>query len=184
MHGGIGYMAESPAGHYHSDSIITTIYEGTSEIQASFALKEMAKGALFATLEGIEGELDGLQTRPPELIELVREGIKTIRDAVPMLMGDQQYALLNAKRLCQMVIDVVVSAELLCQADAAEGRLELAQSFIHRHIPAVQLNAGRIRGDASRIARYDKILASAEPAVGKVSTSYTRDAARPREGSR
>jgi alkylation response protein AidB-like acyl-CoA dehydrogenase len=35
--GGIGYMAESPAGHYHSDSIITTIYEGTSEIQASFA---------------------------------------------------------------------------------------------------------------------------------------------------
>jgi len=34
VHGGIGYMAESPAGHYHSDSIITTIYEGTSEIQA------------------------------------------------------------------------------------------------------------------------------------------------------
>jgi alkylation response protein AidB-like acyl-CoA dehydrogenase len=30
VHGGIGYMAESPAGHYHSDSIITTIYEGTS----------------------------------------------------------------------------------------------------------------------------------------------------------
>jgi hypothetical protein len=74
-------------------------------------------------------------------------------------MGDPQYALLNAKRVCQMVIDVVVSAELLCQADAAEGRLELAQSFIHRHIPAVQLNAGRIRsGDATRIARYDKIL--------------------------
>jgi alkylation response protein AidB-like acyl-CoA dehydrogenase len=166
VHGGIGYMAESPAGHYHSDSIITTIYEGTSEIQASFALKEMAKGALFATLEGIERELDGLQARPAELLELVRDGIKTIRDAVPMLMGDQQYALLNAKRVCQMVIDVVVSAELLCQADAAEGRLELAQSFIHRHIPAVQLNAGRIRGgDASRIARYDKILGlSVEPA--------------------
>jgi alkylation response protein AidB-like acyl-CoA dehydrogenase len=35
VHGGIGYMAETPAGHHHSDSIITTIYEGTSEIQAS-----------------------------------------------------------------------------------------------------------------------------------------------------
>src|SRR3972149_2866623 len=45
VHGGVGYMAESPAGHYHSDSIITTIYEGTSEIQASFALSEMARGA-------------------------------------------------------------------------------------------------------------------------------------------
>jgi alkylation response protein AidB-like acyl-CoA dehydrogenase len=30
VHGGIGYMAETAAGHYHSDSIITTIYEGTS----------------------------------------------------------------------------------------------------------------------------------------------------------
>jgi alkylation response protein AidB-like acyl-CoA dehydrogenase len=159
VHGGIGYMAETPAAHYHSDSIITTIYEGTSEIQASFALKEMAKGALFATLESIETELDGLRAHRPELVQLVCDGVKTIRDAVPMLMGDPQYALLNAKRLCAMVIDVVVSAELLCQADVSEGRLELAQSFVHRHIPAVQLNAGRISsGDASRIARYDKIL--------------------------
>jgi alkylation response protein AidB-like acyl-CoA dehydrogenase len=159
VHGGIGYMAETPAGHYHSDSIITTIYEGTSEIQASFALKEMAKGALFATLESIETELDGLRAHRPELVKLVCDGVKAIRDGVPMLMGDPQYALLNAKRVCQMVIDVVVSAELLCQADISEGRLELAQSFVHRHIPAVQLNAGRISsGDASRIARYDKIL--------------------------
>jgi 3-(methylthio)propanoyl-CoA dehydrogenase len=159
VHGGIGYMAETPAGHHHSDSIITTIYEGTSEIQASFALKEMAKGALFATLDGIEQEMVPLRAARPELVDLICDGVKTIRDAVPSLMGDPQYALLNAKRICQMVIDVVVSAELLCQADAAEGRLELAQSFIHRHIPAVQLNAGRIRsGDATRIARYDKIL--------------------------
>jgi alkylation response protein AidB-like acyl-CoA dehydrogenase len=159
IHGGIGYMSESPAGHYHSDSIITTIYEGTSEIQASFALKEMAKGALFATLDGIEQEMVPLRAARPELVDVICDGVKTIRDAVPSLMGDPQYALLNAKRICQMVIDVVVSAELLCQADAAEGRLALAQSFIHRHIPAVQLNAGRIRsGDATRIARYDKIL--------------------------
>jgi alkylation response protein AidB-like acyl-CoA dehydrogenase len=163
VHGGIGYMVETHAGQFHADSIITTIYEGTSEIQASFALKEMAKGALFSTLEQIEGELEGLRARHPELVELVSDGVKQIRAAVPSLMGDQQYALLNAKRVCEMVIDVVVSAELLCQADMAEGRLELAQSFIHRHIPAVRMNADRINtGDASRIARYDKILGLSE----------------------
>jgi alkylation response protein AidB-like acyl-CoA dehydrogenase len=158
VHGGIGYMAETPAGHYHSDSIITTIYEGTSEIQASFALKEMAKGALFATLETIEGELADVKQHP-ELAQLVSDGVRTIRDSVGHLMGDPQYALLNAKRVAEMVIDVVVSAELLCQADLAEGRPELARSFIHRHIPGVRINAERISsGDASRIARYDKIL--------------------------
>jgi alkylation response protein AidB-like acyl-CoA dehydrogenase len=158
VHGGIGYMAETPAGHYHSDSIITTIYEGTSEIQASFALKEMAKGALFATLETIEDELAGVKQHP-DLVQLVSDGVKTIRDSVGHLLGDPQYALLNAKRVAEMVIDVVVSAELLCGADLAEGRPELARSFIHRHIPGVRVNAERISsGDASRIARYDKIL--------------------------
>jgi len=33
-------------GKYHADSLIMTVYEGTSEIQASFALKEIGKGAL------------------------------------------------------------------------------------------------------------------------------------------
>ncbi len=95
----------------------------------------------------------------PELAQLVSDGVRTIRDSVGHLMGDPQYALLNAKRVAEMVIDVVVSAELLCQADLAEGRLELARSFIHRHIPGVRINAERISsGDASRIARYDKIL--------------------------
>jgi alkylation response protein AidB-like acyl-CoA dehydrogenase len=39
VHGGIGFMAESTVGKLHNDAIITTIYEGTSEIQVSFALK-------------------------------------------------------------------------------------------------------------------------------------------------
>lgn len=159
LHGGLGYMAESIAGHYHSDSIITTIYEGTSEVQASFALKEMGKGALFATLEEVRTELETLRDKYPDLVPLVATGIETIMSTAPALMGDQQYALLNAKRVAEMVIDVVASAELLCLADTAPGRLELAQSFVHRHMAAVRLNAERISsGDASRIARYDRIL--------------------------
>jgi alkylation response protein AidB-like acyl-CoA dehydrogenase len=159
IHGGIGYMAETPAGHYHSDSIITTIYEGTSEIQASFALKEMAKGALFAVLEQVRTELHTQDGKHPELVQQLCQGIQFITDATPALMDDPQYALLNAKRVCEMVIDVVVGAELLAQADVGHGKLELAHSFINRHMVAVEMNARRISsGDASRIKRYDKIL--------------------------
>jgi hypothetical protein len=159
VHGGLGYMAESPAGHYHSDSIITTIYEGTSEIQASFALKEMSKGALFAALETTRTDLESLGDRHQELVKLVCRGIQWIQDSTTALLGDPQYALLNAKRVSEMVIDVVVGAELLFQADLAEGKAELAASFIHRHMLAVEVNARRIAsGDASRIKRYDRIL--------------------------
>ena len=159
VHGGLGYMAESPAGHYHSDSIITTIYEGTSEIQASFALKEMARGALFTALEETTNELECLRGQFPELVQQVRDGARFITEASAALMGDPQYALLNAKRVSQMVIDVVTSAELLLQAQYSERKVDVAGSFVRRHIPAVEMNAQRIRsGDATRITRYDRIL--------------------------
>jgi len=159
VHGGLGYMAESPAGHYHSDSIITTIYEGTSEIQASFALKELGKGALFSALENVRTELDELGNQYPDLVEHVANGIAWINDSMPALMGDPQYALLNAKRVCEMMVDVMVSAELLLQAPLSEEKVELARSFILRRMLMVEMNARRIStGDASRIKRYDRIL--------------------------
>jgi alkylation response protein AidB-like acyl-CoA dehydrogenase len=159
VHGGIGYMAESAAGHFHADSIITTIYEGTSEIQASFALREMAKGALFTVLEQTRTELESLTDRFPEEIALVKTGIDALTGSLPALMGDPSYALLNAKRVCDMVIDVVVSAELLFQATVDEDRSALASVFVRRQMLAVDMNAKRIQsGDASRLRRYDEIL--------------------------
>jgi len=159
VHGGIGFMAETAAGHYHGDAMITTIYEGTSEIQASFALKEMSKGALFTALEDARRELESVRASQPELVAQVCQGIEWINESLSALMSDPQYALLNAKRICEMVIDVVVSAELLLQLAVSEEKLALAEAFVGRHMLAVEMNAKRIStGDASRIQRYDKIL--------------------------
>jgi alkylation response protein AidB-like acyl-CoA dehydrogenase len=159
IHGGIGYMAESVAGHYHSDAIITTIYEGTSEIQASFALREMSKGALFTALEATRVELEHLDDRFPDEAKQVKDGIAALTASLPGLMNDPRYALLNAKRVCDMVIDVVVAAELLFQAEATPSKFELAASFIHRTMLAVDMNAKRIQsGDVTRLERYNKIL--------------------------
>jgi len=159
VHGGIGYMAETPVGHHHSDSIITTIYEGTSEIQASFALKEMGKGTLFTALDEAREELERVRERYPELVEQVCAGIKSIDRSLPALMDDLEYALLNAKRISEMVIDVLVAAELLVQAEFSSAKRELAIAFVNRHMLRVEMNAKRISsGDASRIKRYDRIL--------------------------
>jgi 3-(methylthio)propanoyl-CoA dehydrogenase len=159
IHGGIGYMAETPAGHYHSDSIITTIYEGTSEIQASFALKEMSKGALFSIMGELRSELGSLRERHPELVARVLEGIDAITNSLPALMGDPQYALLHAKRLCDMVIDVVVAVEFLQQASTSPEENAVAVSFIDRQMLLLDMNAKRISGgDASIFENIDRIL--------------------------
>jgi len=158
-HGGIGYMSETAAGQYHNDSIITTIYEGTSEIQASFALKEMAKGALTATLEDIRTRIESLPDDFSECGLSVCAGIDAINGSIPALLGDFDYALLNAKRISQMVIDVIVSAELLQQAVDSDAKRLLAMAFTGRHMLSLHMNAERIStGDASRIQRYNAIL--------------------------
>ena len=159
IHGGIGYMAETPAGHYHSDSIITTIYEGTSEIQASFALKEMSKGALFALLDQLRAELEELRAGNGELVGRVLQGIEWINQSLPALMGDPRYALLHAKRICDMVIDVVVSVEFLQQAKHSADESRLAEAYIERQMLVVEMNAKRIStGDATLLANIDRIL--------------------------
>jgi alkylation response protein AidB-like acyl-CoA dehydrogenase len=159
VHGGIGYMAETAAGHHHADSIITTIYEGTSEIQASFALREMSKGALSTALEDTGRQLDKVPERFSELVAQVRVGMEWINKSLPALMGDIDYALLNAKRISEMVIDVLVSAELLAQAQVSDEKAVLAAAFINRHMLAVEMKARRIAsGDASRIKGYNQIL--------------------------
>jgi hypothetical protein len=160
VHGGVGFMAESTVGKLHNDAIITTIYEGTSEIQVSFALKEIGKGALAIVFDELRLELDGLKR--PELAEYankVREGIKRIEGASSALLNDFSYALLCSRPLADMVIGVIVGSELLLQADVAPEREDLAASWVNRKMLDLETEAKRIEaGNVERLERCERIV--------------------------
>jgi hypothetical protein len=160
VHGGIGFMAESAVGKLHLDGIVTTIYEGTSEIQVSFALKEIGKGALGIVFEELRKELGALAS--PVLKPFaarVIAGIERIEAASHALLSDFGYALLSARAVAEMVIAVVVASELLRQADRAPERIELAARWIHVKMLELEAQAQRvIEGDAGRIERCEKIV--------------------------
>lgn len=160
VHGGLGYMAESAVAHLHCDSIITTIYEGTSEIQASFALKEMSKGSLFTAFDQIRSESEQFRAEFPEQVETISALIERwVQASLPALMEDPRYALLNAKRVAEMVIDLFAATELLYQASQSEGKRLTMKSFLDRRALAIEMGARRIQsGDVKRLERYDKIL--------------------------
>jgi hypothetical protein len=160
VHGGIGFMAESEVGKLHNDAIITTIYEGTSEIQVSFALKEIGKGALAAVFESLEAELASFASG--ELLEYadkVRHGMKLILDASSALVADFAYALMSARSLSEVVISVIVGAELLKQAEADPKRFDLAASWINRRMVDLESRTRRIKeGTHDRLERADRII--------------------------
>jgi hypothetical protein len=160
VHGGIGFMAESTVGKLHNDAIITTIYEGTSEIQVSFALKEIGKGALTSVFEALMKELGELaRSELHPYADKVREGIGRIQEASAALAQDFNYALLCSRPLADMVIDVIVATELLRQADVAPEREDLAASWVNRKMLDLEALARRVEsGSVERIERCSRIV--------------------------
>jgi alkylation response protein AidB-like acyl-CoA dehydrogenase len=166
VHGGLGFMAESVPGKLHADAIITTIYEGTSEIQVSFALKEVGKGALAVVFDDVERDLAGLaRAELAPYANRVRTGVQQVLAAAPALVSDLGYALLSAQSLAESVISVVVSAELLRQADADPSRFDVAASWIERRMVDLEGRTERIRrGSPELIERCARMIAQAVPA--------------------
>ena len=161
IHGGLGFMSESEVGKLHSDAIITTIYEGTSEIQVSFALKEIGKGALSVVFESLEKELKAFEDpKLKEPAEKVLEGMSLILGAAGALLADFSYALMSAQSLAEVVASVVAGAELLKQAQADPRRFDLAASWINRRMVDLEGRCKRIKqGSVDRLNRCDAIIA-------------------------
>jgi len=161
IHGGLGFMAESEVGKLHNDAIITTIYEGTSEIQVSFALKEIGKGALTVVFEALEKELKTFEEpRLKAEAEKVLEGMSLILGAAGALLADFSYALMSAQSLAEVMASVIAGAELLKQAQADPKRFDLAASWINRRMVDLEGRCRRIKeGSVDRLDRCENIIA-------------------------
>ncbi|TMA35628.1 MAG: hypothetical protein E6J87_03100 [Deltaproteobacteria bacterium] len=166
VHGGLGFMSESVPGKLHADAIITTIYEGTSQIQVSFALKEVGKGALDVVFDEVRRDLASL-TRPElaPYADRVRSGIDLVLAAGGALAADLGYALLSAQSLAENLASILVAGELLLQANQDPVRFDVAASWIERRMVDLEGRTERIRrGSSDLIARCTRMIEAAVPA--------------------
>jgi hypothetical protein len=158
--GGIGFTMDADVAKLHADSLIMTVYEGTSEIQASFALREMGKGGLAVVFKEIRSELAAMADDPllAGLAKRVEGMAERVEESMGVMFSDINYALLRAKLLTEMVIDVIASCELLQQVVADRDRLDLAESFIARHTIKADYLSRRIAENADGLLERDARL--------------------------
>jgi hypothetical protein len=159
--GGIGFTMEVDVAKLHADSLILTIYEGTSEIQASFALREMGKGALATLLGQVRDDLERAATDDAlaPLAERVKQSCGMVDEAAKILFADLPYALLRAKLVAEMVINLVAASQLLRQAQVDPAWHDLAEAFVIRRMLENELGAKRIaQNHAGRLERDARIL--------------------------
>jgi len=130
IHGGSGFMRDYEAERYWRDARITTIYEGTTELQAVAILAGLHGGNLTPYLDEMdkrvyEGEVAELQKTVRETRGQLEAGLAHCRDR-----DDTDYTDLMGKRLSDLACDTVISYLLLEEAKASERKLIAARRFI------------------------------------------------------
>jgi len=129
IHGGAGYMKDFPVERIYRDARITTIYEGTSQLQVVAAIRGVTTKAYLKKIREYQ-ELD----YAPEVEYVVRrltamtDEYENVLDKV-LEVGDTEYTDFHARRLVEMTGNIVMSYLLLQDGMRDEKFIESAELF-------------------------------------------------------
>jgi hypothetical protein len=162
--GGSGYMTDYPAERYLRDARITTIYEGTSQLQVVAAVRGVCSGAFekqAAEYEQIGYENALLASLKQRLVEAKALVIKTI--ALVKERGSE-FMDLSGRRLVDSACAVLIGHLFLRQAAASERKQRVARRFIECELPRIRMDCELIAaGDTAPLQEY-QVLAGPVPA--------------------
>lgn len=156
--GGSGYMADYPVERHFRDARITTIYEGTSQLQIVAAVRGVCSGAFEKHVAEFEGHefkdklLHELKQKLGHGKDLVLEGIGFVKDR----SGD--YMDLHGRRLVDASAAVLIGHLLLRQAEADDRKRLVARRFIESHLPTVRRDMEVVcSGDRIPLEAYETL---------------------------
>lgn len=148
IHGGSGFMKDYACERIYRDARITSIYEGTTQLQVVAAIRHVTTGS-YASLveeyaaEGFSGELAPLAAKLAALTETYKKAVEKVTAA-----GNQQYLDFMARRLVEMAGNLVMSYLMMLSAKNNE-------SFVKSTTVYVNMAAAEITKHAEFIDSFD-----------------------------
>ena len=164
--GGSGFMRDYEIERYLRDARITTIYEGTSELQVVAILAGLHGQALdewFAerATANHTGDIALLAALVSQMRQRLNEAMTFVKE-----QGNPDYTDLMGKRLADMTANAVISALLLDEAAASSHKRIIAEKFIRD--AAIQTSAhyqSITSGNDLVLREYKTLLAPDMPPV-------------------
>jgi alkylation response protein AidB-like acyl-CoA dehydrogenase len=159
VHGGTGYMREFNVERHYRDVRVTTIYEGTSQLQIVAATGPLLGHALDGLLEAWAAQeygpgLAGLKRQVEEATALLNRSIDHMKE-----QDDRAVIDYYAADLADMAVHVLTSWLALQDARSGERKRELARTYIGETLPKVQGRVAMIQAsDLAPLQARDAIL--------------------------
>lgn len=157
--GGSGFMRDYPLERYYRDARITTIYEGTTQLQIVAAVRGVLSGVVETYLQHLEAGpfpqgTKGLQGE-------LRRARRLLGRAVDYLKrrGGYDYTELYARPLVDIAYDILVGYLFLSQARHSDRKLILARRHISRALPRIRMNYAHVTsGERSTLRHFDQLV--------------------------
>ena len=158
--GGSGFMKDYPCERYLRDSRITTIYEGTSQLQVVAAIAGVTGGLVKDVIDDILGE--GWSAQHPRMTALMNE----LDEAIAYVKGREDakvYHDLSARKLVDAAIALVVAALFVMLASKYDYKKAALEFWLNVEFPRVKAGLAQVMsGYAGSTADFET-LAPAVP---------------------
>ena len=140
IHGGSGFMKDYACERLYRDARITSIYEGTTQLQVVAAIRHVTTGTYLNLIneynaEEVKPELQALKDRLIAMTERYAKAVEAVT-----AVSDQAYGDFMARRLVEMAGVIVMSYLLLLDANrndsfkrSAEVYANLAEAEVSKH---------------------------------------------------
>jgi hypothetical protein len=162
--GGSGYMKDYKLERLYRDARITSIYEGTSQLQVVAAISGVFAGSLDLvtgdfSLDGCTGELEGLAGT----LKVVKERTAAATAALKAT-GDNQLMDLYARNVVDMAMDVICGHLFLWEASLKPEKVPVARKWLNDADARSLMNHRLVTaGDKTTLAHFAAITGTPQP---------------------
>jgi hypothetical protein len=130
IHGGSGFMKDYPVERIYRDARITSIYEGTTQLQVVAAIRGVTTGAYLAQIREYEAqkispELESIRRTLIILTEEYEEAVAKVNDT-----NDAEFIDFHARRLVEMAGYIIMSYLLLTDTNRDSSFLRSTKTFV------------------------------------------------------
>jgi alkylation response protein AidB-like acyl-CoA dehydrogenase len=157
--GGSGYMKDYAVERYLRDARITTIYEGTSQLQ----VVAMTAGVMGGTAVEVIQEILGNRTWAPEIepvVAKIREGMALLNEAIAYVktQSGNTYRDLSARKLADMACYLTAGSLFCDYATANAKKLAVAKRWMAERLPQIRMLKEQVcSGEASSVAEFETL---------------------------